>query len=188
MLHKSLNKDMLLSLLNDYDPLDSVEQKHKEEMIAFCIGHSDCFERSCKKGHFTASAWVVNSNQSEILLMYHKKLDMWLQLGGHADGNDNLLLVAIKEVLEESGLTSVEPITSKIFDLGIHKIPKYKDEVEHYHFDIRFLLKSMTNDILIKNEESIEISWFPANKNFLPTNNDDILRMLDKWLLYKSKI
>lgn len=185
MLYKDSKKDkryMLLSLLHDYNPKDCLEQEHKKKMISFCINNNDCFKRSCKKGHFTASAWVVNSKESEVLLIHHRKLGLWLQLGGHADGESNLLSVAIKEVLEESGLTSVEPITSSIFDLDIHKIPKYGKEDEHYHFDVRFLLKSSKNDVLAKNEESIEVKWFPIDKKFLPTRNTDILRMFNKWM------
>ena len=187
MLYRYPSKEMILSLLYDYNPKDCLEQEHKKKMISFCKNYDDCFERSCQIGHFTSSAWVVNSRESEVLLIHHRKLRIWLQLGGHADGESNLLSVAIKEVLEESGLTSVEPITTSIFDLGIHKIPKYGKEAEHYHFDVRFLLKSIRNDTLIKNEESIEVKWFPADKNFLPTHNTDILRMLNKWLVYNNK-
>ena len=102
MLYRYPSKEMILSLLYDYNPKDCLEQEHKKKMISFCKNYDDCFERSCKIGHFTSSAWVVNSRESEVLLIHHRKLRIWLQLGGHADGESNLLSVAIKEVLEES--------------------------------------------------------------------------------------
>jgi hypothetical protein len=178
--------EKLLSLLYEYKTDDLSEENQKNETIHFLKNNDNCFERSSIKGHFTASAWVLNSSETHILLIHHKKLDMWLQLGGHTDGDKDLLRVSINEVLEESGLKSVAPITDKIFDIGVLKFPKYKSVEEHYHYDVRFLLKSTCDDVLVKNEESNDIRWFQADHEYLPTQNPDIVRMLSKCLKYKK--
>ena len=185
MFEKELNIKNLLSSLEDYTTEDLLQQNYKKEMISFFKNNDNCFERSCSKGHFTASAWVINSEETHILLMHHRKLGIWIQLGGHADGDENLLAVSIKEVLEESGIKT-RSITDKIFDIAVHQIPEYELDKEHYHYDVRFLLKSTRNDTLIKNEESIDIRWFQANEECLPTKNPCIIRMLNKWLVYKN--
>jgi hypothetical protein len=178
----------LLSLLYEYKTDDLSEENDRKETIYFLENNDNCFERSSLKGHLTASAWVLDSSETHILLIHHKKLDMWLQLVGHADGDKNLLRVSMKEVLEESGLKSVAPITDKIFDIGVHKIPKYKSVEEHYHYDVRFLLKSTCDDVLVKNEESNDIRWFRADHKYLPTQNSDVVRMLSKCLKYKNEL
>lgn len=185
MLEEKLKIKNLLSSLEEYTADDLLQKNCKKEMISFLKNYDNCFERSCSKGHFTASAWVINSEETHVLLMNHRKLGIWVQLGGHADGDENLLSVSVKEVLEESGIKT-SPITDKIFDIEAYLIPEYKLEKEHYHYDVRFLLKSNGNDTLIKNEESIDIGWFQANQECLPTKNPCIIRMLNKWLEYKN--
>jgi len=177
---------MLLSYLKNYNPDDALEQEQREQMISFLLNNSNCFERSCEKGHFTASAWVVDSEEKHILLLHHKKLDTWLQLGGHADGEYDLLKVAIKEAQEESGLKNIAPLTKEIFDIDIHLIPARRNEPAHYHYDVRFLLKSIEDDTLIKNEESLDIQWFSTDQSSLPTERFSILRMLNKWQNFQA--
>ncbi len=187
MLEKEWKVKNLLSSLEAYSADGLLERNHKREMISFLKNNDTCFERSCWRGHFTASAWVVNSEETHILLMHHRKLGIWVQLGGHADGDKNLLAVSMKEVWEESGIKT-RPITDKIFDISIHHIPEYELDKEHYHYDVRFLLKSTGNDTIVKNEESIDIRWFQANEECLPTKNPCIIRMLNKWMGYKKEV
>jgi 8-oxo-dGTP pyrophosphatase MutT (NUDIX family) len=90
--------------------------------------------------------------------MHHRKLDKWLQPGGHCDGDENVLNVAIKEAQEESGIQSITPITEDIFDVDVHLIPANSRDEAHYHYDVRFLLKAGV-DRLIQNHESKELRW-----------------------------
>ena len=178
------NKKLFFSL-EKYFPTNKIEQANKNVMLSFLRKNHNCLKRTSIRGHFTASAWVVNSEETHVLLMHHKKLNIWIQLGGHADGENDLLNVAIKEVLEESGIKNISPITDKIFDIGVHRIPRYQLIKEHYHYDIRFLLKSTSDDTLVANEESTDLKWFLASQASLPTKNQDIQRMLSKWLAFK---
>lgn len=172
----------ILSLLKNYQPAETDEIAFKDKMIAFANAHSDCFERSNKKGHFTASCWLLSKDGNAALLMHHMKLDRWFQLGGHADGDSNLLDVAIKEAQEESGIQGVEAVSEKIFDVDVHEIPANKQDEAHYHYDVRFLLRVASDEDFILNEESKELRWIAKDPIELPTRERSVTRMFEKWI------
>ena len=118
----------------------------------------------------------------------HKKLKSWLQLGGHADGDSDIIRVSLKEAHEESGLKNIELISADIFDLGVHLIPKCKNIPQHYHYDIRFLLRaSNLNENIIMSNESTDLDWFSDIPEDNPAEaNRDIFRMMVKWKNRKS--
>ena len=178
-----MHRNVLITLLEDYHPISQDEQSYKKRMLEFVLQHEDCFERSLVIGHITASAWLLNKNHTHALLLHHAKLDKWFQLGGHCDGNPNVLEVAIKEAQEESGIMGIEPLSSSIFDIDIHLIPENKKEKEHYHYDVRFLLHAMSDEDIVQNSESKELRWISKNRNDLPTSEQSVVRMFDKWLL-----
>ena len=141
-----------------------------------------CFERDCfSPGHITASAWVVDNSHRKILLTHHRKLDRWLQLGGHTDGSENTLQSAKREAIEESGLKSVEACSEHIFDLDIHAIPRRGDEPDHLHFDIRYAFVCTGEQNVIVSEESHALAWvdLPDLSSF--TSEPSMLRMAAKW-------
>jgi 8-oxo-dGTP pyrophosphatase MutT (NUDIX family) len=175
-----LKRNQLLSLLTKYQPT-AEEIEFKEKTIQFVKEHEDCFERSLLIGHITASAWLLNRNESKALLMHHTKLDRWFQLGGHCDGDSDTLAVAIKEAQEESGINGIVAITSEIFDIDIHQIPEHKGIPAHLHYDIRFLLKVDSNEIVVQNVESKELRWIEKNLKSLPSNERSVVRMFEKW-------
>lgn len=178
----------LLNKLEQYQPSDSQEQKNKDAIIQFVSQYENCFSRELTVGHITGSAWVVDSSGDHVLLLHHKKLGIWVQPGGHCDGNGNVLAVAIKEAQEESGIENIEPISQDIFDLDVHYIPGNSKEAEHYHYDIRFLLRVMNNKQPIKNDESHDVQWFSVHeKELFPTSMRSVTRMLDKWIALKNK-
>ncbi len=175
------NKKLLHTFLENYQPTET-EHDYKERMLSFLEQHDNCFERSLLVGHFTASAWLLNKERTHALLMHHAKLNMWMQLGGHCDGNSDPLEVAIKETQEESGILGVAPMNNAIFDIDIHRIPAYKDVPEHDHFDVRFLLAVTSDEDVVKNHESYELRWISQDRNELPTQKLSVTRMFDKWI------
>jgi 8-oxo-dGTP pyrophosphatase MutT (NUDIX family) len=175
-------KTDLLSLLRAYCPTDAQEMKFKEEILSFIASNEDCYGRNPKVGHITSSAWLLNSSGEKALLMHHKKLDIWVQPGGHCDGDNDVLNSAIREAKEESGISDIVPVNYEIFDIDIHTIPENKNESEHQHYDIRFLLKTSDNDNFNMNVESKELSWISKDSNKLPNVSDSILRMFNKWI------
>lgn len=144
----------LLSLLARYE----AQPKERLKITDFINNNPDCFMRSNLSGHITGSAWLIDETKTEVLLTHHKKLQEWLQLGGHADGDSDILNVALKEAEEESGITVIEPISSEIFDIDVHEIPEYKGVPAHYHYDVRFLLIAKSKDFVIS-EESNDLAW-----------------------------
>ncbi len=177
-----MHRSSLVTLLHNYFPEASEEIESKQKMIAFIQENPDCFERTLEYGHITGSAWLLNDDCSKALLMHHHKLDLWVQLGGHCDGDSNVLQVALKEAQEESGIEKIVPVSCDIFDIDIHHIPGNSREKEHYHYDVRFLLRVVGNEQVIQNSESKELRWIDKNETSLPTQSLSVVRMFRKWL------
>ncbi|MDR1551809.1 MAG: NUDIX hydrolase [Holosporaceae bacterium] len=178
-----MHRGLITNLLNDYFPENMEEQANKIRMLDFLAVEPDCFERACQSGHFTASCWLENFNGNAALLTHHKKFKGWLQLGGHADGDNDLLRVALKEAEEESGLP-VDPISDKIFDIGVHFIPPHEDTTQHYHYDVRFYLRATEDKPFTVSEESHALMWV-KQENQLP-DNLEVKRMFWKWKRLKD--
>jgi len=176
-----VHRQLLLEKLAIYHPSEQ-EVTFKRDMIAFVQAHPECFERSLLHGHVTASAWLVNKEGTHVLLMHHAKLDTWLQLGGHCDGDSDVLRVAIKEAQEESGIMHIVPVSEDIFDIDVHRIPANSREPEHDHYDVRFLLQVMSDESVMINKESKALRWVGKNIDELPTGRPAIIRMFTKWL------
>ncbi len=162
-------------------PVDEAEAAMQREMLIFLDKHVDSLFRTQLSGHFTASAWVLDLDTQSVLLIHHTKLDKWLQPGGHADGDADLLAVAQREVWEETGLQT-QPLQENIFDLDIHEIPARAHEPAHLHLDVRYLLTPAKNSILALNHEVKDARWVPLHEVEFLSNERSLLRMVDKSL------
>ena len=111
--------------------------------LKFIEAHPNSLERSCLLGHLTGSLWLVTPDRRSTVLLHHKKLNRWLQPGGHADGNGNLFEVALQEASEETGLDLFIfiPVTILIFDIDVQKIQERGAELAHTHYDIRYIFQ-----------------------------------------------
>lgn len=167
--------------LKSYQPTNE-EITFKEKMLSL-LAYDNCFERSLLHAHFTGSAWVIDRGQSKALFTHHAKLDRWLQLGGHADGDANICRVANCELIEESGREGFELVSEDIFDIDIHGIPAKGDIPAHDHYDVRFLFIGDANIPLSRNHESKALEWVPFSQiDDLVDGNSSIMRMLNKSL------
>lgn len=177
-----MHRRAVLSLLRAHAayPLDSHEAAMAADTMAFVEAHEDCLLRSCVPGHLTGSAWIVSSDRSHTLLTHHRKLDKWLQLGGHADGDGDLLAVALREAVEESGLPDVRPLSSAIFDVDRHWIPPRKTEPGHYHYDLRFLLVADPRVPLAISSESKDLAWVALEQVTSLNPEESMARMVRK--------
>ena len=172
----------LNSLLHNYHSQFPEEQAFKARFYAL-LDEPYCFERKNLKGHFTASCWVTDPVKKQVLLLRHAKLNRWLQPGGHADGNTDLLMVAMKELQEETGISNPLKVSPEIFDLDIHAIPQRKTVPEHEHFDVRFHFIADSGISLKINEESTALQWVPLDKVAQITNYE---RSFER-MVYKTK-
>jgi 8-oxo-dGTP pyrophosphatase MutT (NUDIX family) len=169
------------------DQLAAYLDQHPQEsdtigrFMEFVRTRPECFERSLLEGHITGSAWIVDDSGTRVLLTHHRKLDAWLQLGGHADGDPDVLAVALKEAEEESGLVGFEPLVEGIFDLDIHRIPARKEVPEHWHYDVRYVLRPTGSTAYIVSEESHDLRWVPLDEVSSLTQDESMLRMVEKW-------
>lgn len=144
------------------------------------LKHPRAFHRDHLPGHITASAWVLNETHSKVLFIHHAKLNRWLQPGGHADGDENVLTVALRELEEETGIRSIQLRMNGIFDIDIHPIPARKDFVHHDHYDVRFAFMASETEPLLINEESYAVQWVPLHELEKFTSSQSILRMAQK--------
>ena len=170
----------LATLLENY----IIEYPHENaatNMLDFYNKDGNSFSKDNKKGHFTGSAWIVSPDRSMVLMTHHRKLNMWLQLGGHADGIDDLISVAIREAKEESGFDNFALVSEKIFDLDIHEIPAIAEGPIHLHYDVRFLLEAdPKNNTIVISDESHDVQWIALDKVVKLNPENSIQRMVKK--------
>lgn len=149
-------------------------------VLAFVEAQPDCFERHLAIGHLTGSAWIVGPDRSQALLTHHRRLNQWLQLGGHADGNPDIFAVAWREAQEESGLRTIHPLSSQIFDIDVHLFPARAGEAAHHHYDIRFLFEANPAEALVVTPESKALAWVSITQISNFSADHSILRMAHK--------
>ena len=130
----------------------------REKILEFLNHHNDALYRTCVEGHLTGSAIIVENSHERVLVMLHKKLGIWLQPGGHADGEGHLSNVAFREALEETGIENLALWPTAI-DCDVHRIPEFGDEKEHFHFDLTYLLLAPEEAVIKRNHESTDMRW-----------------------------
>ena len=166
--------------LADYAARWPGESAVVDEFRALLEDAHDPFVRQREAGHFTGSAWLVDRRGERVLLTHHRKLDRWLQLGGHADGDRDLAGVALKEAEEESGLTGLR-VEPAIFDLDRHWIPARADVPGHWHYDARYVVHAGDDENFVVSDESHALAW----REIAPIAHDadeSMRRMAAKWL------
>ena len=187
-----MHRRPLLDMLARYRRTYPAEADVVDCIAELAHRHVDCFERTCRPGHITGAAWIVAPDRRRALLAHHRKLDRWLQLGGHADGQSNVEQVALREAREESGMGEFDfvPIDGALLplDVDVHDIPARFDadgrliEDAHQHHDIRFLLIAHTGQPIRTSDESHDVAWFTPDEIIELTAEESVLRMLRKAL------
>ena len=171
----------LAGQLADYRHRWPQEDAVVAEFLALLQDRENPFRRERLAGHFTGGAWLVSADGQRILMTHHRKLGRWLQLGGHADGDTDMALVALKEAEEESGLPGLTVEGDAIFDLDRHWIPERRDVPGHWHYDVRYVVRAGAAESFIVSEESLDLAWRPIAP--MATDPDESMsRMARKWL------
>lgn len=198
---KALNKKnhIMLDALDEYLSVwNSISRQflreQKDQYLTFrefMLKEDKPFERETEKGHVTGSGFVLSSDKTHLLMVHHKKLGKWLQLGGHADSNPHTYEVALTECMEESALKSLKffpldmiagmrCVYPVVFDLDRHLIPARGNEKEHYHYDVRYLLIADRNEPIEVSDESYAVEWVPLNEVLKRNKESSIERPLRK--------
>ena len=155
----------------DYEPKDEREASDKEQMLAFCMRNRDAFERENTTAHFSASSWIVNDRRDSALMVYHNIYRSWSWTGGHADGDTDLLVVALREAEEETGvrpsIVSRDPISLETITVRGH-IKRGNTVSAHLHLNVTFLFEAdMDAPLRVKEDENSGIMWIPFSE--IPT-------------------
>ena len=175
-----MDRRSLIDLLRVYDSRFEVEKKYAAQFLDL-LEHPRAFQRDHLPGHITGSSWIVDRSRNFVLLVHHGTLNKWLQPGGHADGEENVLNVALREAKEETGLMEFKILKQDIFDIDIHPIPERAGFPAHLHYDVRFLFEADRNHKVLVSEESHDVSWVEVSTlQKLTDGNLSIMRMVEK--------
>ena len=171
--------DDLAAGLRAHVPTTVLENEHRDRMLRLLDAGPDAFSRDhFTPGHFTASAFVLSPDRSELLLIHHRKLGMWLQPGGHVETCDrDIIASARREVEEEVGLADLSLLHPGTFDLDVHNIPARKTEPAHEHFDVRMLFGTETRE-LGRCEEILDARWVPFGEVENLHSDESVMRAM----------
>lgn len=176
-----MHRQDILNLLDRYSPRYVEESAFIARGRRFIMENENIFERS-QPMHITASAWVVNPARDRVFMVHHGKLHQWFQPGGHADGDHDVIRVALKEASEESGAdpSHIRLLSDEIFDVDIHWVPTTAAAPAHGHVDIRFLVEVDDDVPMPGSHESHEVAWVDLRDVSRYNNNRSTHRMVEK--------
>lgn len=154
----------LLQEIEDYMPQNQQEEQDKEQMIWFIKNHSDYLERTNRLAHFTASMWTVNKEHTKTLMVYHNLYDSWSWIGGHADGEEDLCAVALRELQEETGIKNAVLVSNRIFSLESLTVSGHDKKgiyvPGHVHYNVTYFAEADEKEKLaVKEDENSAVRW-----------------------------
>ena len=146
-------------------PQNQQEERDKQELLRWLDSGEDIYTRNCNAAHLTASGWVVSPDRSKVLMAYHNLYDSWAWLGGHADGERDLLAVALRETREESGLEAVRPVSERVYSVEILTVDGHEKRgvyvPSHLHLNVTYLLEGdPASPVRCRPEENSRVGWF----------------------------
>lgn len=155
--------------IEDYIPYNEQEEVDKKVMLQFIDNFSDTLTRDNLIGHFTTSAWIVNKEKTKVLMIYHNIYKSWAWIGGHADGEEDLKKVVVREIEEETGLKNIKFLNDGIYGIVVltvdPHIKRNKYVNSHLHFDVQYIFEASENELLkIKPDENSGVEWIPIEK------------------------
>ncbi|WP_395548651.1 MULTISPECIES: NUDIX hydrolase [unclassified Lacrimispora] len=161
--------------VEDFLPYNEQEERDKEMLLQYLSSGESIFFRESLGAHMSASAWVVNRAHDKVLMAYHNIYNSWAWTGGHADGETDLLKVAVREAMEETGIRTVRPVTDDIFSLEVLTVDGHEKKgtyvSSHLHLNVTYLLEADDREILHKKEdENSAVGWFPVEECLMAVN------------------
>ena len=172
--------------IKNYVPYNDQEKADKEAFL-YCIDNfKDILIRENPIAHVSSSGYIVNKDRTKVLMIYHNIYKSWSWTGGHADGDDDLLHVAIKEAKEETGIKNIKALDNKIFSLDVLPVPahekKGKKIASHLHLSVAYLLEGDENDkLFIKEDENSGVQWIPIDEISSYSTEDSMIKLYEKF-------
>ncbi len=169
-------------MIAEYKPIDEREALHREALLELLRTSAEPFSRThFVPGHVTAGCFIVHPPTGRLLLHHHRRLNRWLQMGGHLESGEQPLAAALREGAEESGLDDLRPLLDGVIDLDVHVIPAGRGEPEHRHFDIRYVACTSTPDSIAADaRESRELMWFDLDRALALMDEEASTRAIGK--------
>ena len=187
-----MTREELTEKIKNYEPFNEQEERDKPLILEWIRNNENAFSRENTVAHMTASAWVVNKDRSKVLMVYHNIYNSWSWLGGHADGETDLLAVAVREVQEEAGIVNVHPVSEEIFSLesltvdGHVKKGRYVSS--HLHLNITYLLEADPEEhVSVKADENSGVAWFAPEEALQKSTEPWFVEHVYKKLIKKTK-
>lgn len=161
--------DSLREEIVNYKPYNYQEEQDKKVFLDYLTLFDNCLERENEFGHVSSSAFILNKERTKVVMIYHNIYDAWGWVGGHADGDADLLSVAVREAKEETGLKNVKPIDEDIFIVDILTVSGHEKRGKyvssHVHLNVTFLLEADEYEALhIKEDENSGVKWVPIEQ------------------------
>lgn len=155
----------LLQEIKSYSPINEQEQRDKALILDFVKSNQNCLSRENLIAHFTASMWTVNKERTKTLMVYHNIYNSWSWIGGHADGEEDLCAVALRELQEETGVRNASLVSRDIFSLEVLTVNGHVKKgiyvPSHLHLNVTYLAEADEKEALIVNEaENQAVKWW----------------------------
>jgi 8-oxo-dGTP pyrophosphatase MutT (NUDIX family) len=172
----------LLDELRRHLPIDATETSHYRALLTLLEHTPSPFARhTFVPGHVTASLFIVDPGTQQLLLHHHRRLDRWLQMGGHLEPGELPAVAALREGREESGLDDLVLVSADIFDVDVHGIPAGKGEPDHSHFDVRYVARTLKPQAIAMDEaESRDLAWVDFDRAIELMNEEASTRAVSK--------
>lgn len=182
----------ILEKIQRYTPINEQEMRDKEVMIQFIEKNPDYLDRTNLIGHFTTSIWTINEERTKTLMAYHNIYDSWAWLGGHADGEEDLCQVALRELSEETGVANGRLLSEDIASLEVLTVDGHMKKGQyvpsHLHLNITFLAVASENETLVVNqEENQAVKWFTFEEALKVSKEKWFIDNIYPKLIEKSK-
>ena len=182
----------LIEEIRAYCPGCEQERRDQSLMLEFLEKNPDALFRANQVAHLTASAWVVNPGRDKVLMVYHRLYDSWSWTGGHADGESDLLSVALRECREETGVVHLRPVTEKIFSLEVLTVSGHEKHgayvPSHLHLNLTYLLEADERDALrVCEDENTGVRWFTPDEALAASTEPWFVERVYRKLIEKTK-
>lgn len=180
----------LLQEIENYIPANEQEEKDKKIILDFMKHNPDCLTRENEIAHFTTSIWTVNKEHTKTLMVYHNIYDSWSWIGGHADGEEDLASVALRELKEETGVENARLLSKEIYSLEVLTVSGHMKRGEyvssHLHFNVTFLAQADEEELLVVNEdENKGVKWFTFEDALRASNEEWMVERVYRKLIEK---
>ena len=178
--------------IQNYIPTNQQEELDKEVMLKFIKANPDYLDRTNLVAHFTASMWTVNKERTKTLMVYHKIYDPWSWIGGHADGEEDLCAVALRELQEETGVENAKLVSKDIFSLETIIVEGHEKKgayvPSHLHLNVTYLAEADENEVLtVKEDENRGVKWWTFEEALEVSTEPWMIERIYKKLIDKSK-